>query len=46
MHVPCYRLEKLHALLRDKGFHDRMDLSPSYPAMLNTATSKPERAAA
>ncbi|MGE0046552.1 MAG: fatty acid desaturase family protein [Hyphomonadaceae bacterium] len=45
MHVPCYRLERLHALLREKGFGARMDVAASYPAMLKVATSKPERAA-
>jgi len=46
MHVPCYRLEKLHALLMEKGFAPRMAIAESYPAMLAVATSKAERAAA
>lgn len=42
MHVPCYRLPLAHNLLKQKGFADRMELSPSYLDVLRQATSKPE----
>lgn len=44
MHVPCYRLEKLHALLMERGYAPRMAIAESYPAMLRVATSKAEPA--
>ncbi len=37
MHVPCYRLARLHTLLMEKGYHARMDIAPSYPAMMRIA---------
>lgn len=37
MHVPCYRLPKLHSALMAKGFGDRIKISPSYPAVLREA---------
>lgn len=46
MHVPCYRLERLHRALMQKGLAPRMTIARSYPEMLAVATSKPERAAA
>jgi fatty acid desaturase len=39
---PCYRLPRAHALLIAKGFRPRMELKPSYPAMLKHAVSKAE----
>ena len=39
---PCYRLPHAHALLIEKGFRPRMELKPSYSAMLKDAVSKPE----
>lgn len=46
MHVPCYRLERMHRMLMDKDYWSRMRISPSYPAVLREATSKPATAAA
>ena len=43
---PCYRLPAMHRLLLAKGFGPRMELKPSYWAMLKHAVSKPEPAAA
>jgi fatty acid desaturase len=37
MHAPCYRLERLHALLRDKGHHARMSIASGYAAVLRQA---------
>jgi len=41
MHVPCYRLERLHGNLMDKGFWARMHISPGYFSVLREASSKP-----
>lgn len=40
MHVPCYRLERLHRALMEKGYADRMHISPSYVSVLREASSK------
>jgi fatty acid desaturase len=45
MYVPCYNLPKLHKLLLAKGFGPRMEIQPSYLAVLKLATSKGESAA-
>lgn len=37
MHVPCWRLPRMHALLRRKGITDRMKTAPSYRAALAEA---------
>ncbi len=42
MHVPCYDLPKLHALLLAKGLGPKMEIQPNYAAMLRVAISKPE----
>ncbi|MGE0596008.1 MAG: fatty acid desaturase family protein [Hyphomonadaceae bacterium] len=44
MHVPCYRLERMHAMLRDKGLHARMQIAPGYLSVLRQATSAPAAA--
>ncbi len=41
MHVPCWNLPKLHALMLDKGYGDRMEIGASYWDVLKTASSKP-----
>ena len=41
MHVPCYRLERLHKSLMDKGYWSRMHIAPSYVSVLGEATNKP-----
>ncbi len=42
MHVPCFNLPALHALLLAKGYGPRMETQPNYPTMLRLAVSKPE----
>lgn len=37
MHVPCWRLPRLHALLMDKGLGDKMNVAPGYRAALAEA---------
>lgn len=37
-----YNLAMAHRILLEKGYGERMDLKPSYPAMLRHAVSKPE----
>jgi fatty acid desaturase len=37
MHIPCYHLPKAHRLLGQKGVLARMEIAPSYPAMLRLA---------
>ncbi|QGZ94505.1 fatty acid desaturase family protein [Terricaulis silvestris] len=41
MHVPCYRLERMHRSLMDKGYWSRMRIAPGYAAVLGEASSKP-----
>ncbi|MFZ2029619.1 MAG: fatty acid desaturase family protein [Vitreimonas sp.] len=37
MHVPCYRLQRLHRLLMDKGYWSRMLIAGGYPDVLRQA---------
>jgi fatty acid desaturase len=37
MHVPCYRLERMHHLLIEKGCRPRMTVAPGYLSMLRQA---------
>ncbi len=37
MHVPCYRLERLHSILMDKGYQSRMRIAPGYANVLRQA---------
>jgi fatty acid desaturase len=37
MHVPCYRLERLHAALMDKGYWSRMTITRGYLDVLREA---------
>ncbi|UOA28476.1 fatty acid desaturase family protein [Pseudosulfitobacter sp. DSM 107133] len=37
MHVPCWQLHKMHALLMDKGLGDSMRTAPSYRAAMMEA---------
>jgi fatty acid desaturase len=46
MHVPCYRLQRMHNMLMDKGYWSRMHISPGYFAVLSEASSKPAAVAA
>jgi fatty acid desaturase len=46
MHVPCYRLERMHRMLMDKDYWSRMHISAGYLSVLDEASSKPAAAAA
>lgn len=46
MHVPCYRLERLHRMLMDKGYWSRMQIAPGYLSVLDQATGTHAKAAA
>lgn len=37
MHVPCYRLERMHRMLMDKGYWSRMTIAPGYFSVLREA---------
>jgi len=37
MHVPCYRLERMHRMLMDKGYWSRMRIAGGYPDVLRQA---------
>jgi len=37
MHLPCYQLPRAHRLLEQKGVTARMEIEPSYLAMLRVA---------
>ena len=41
MHLPCYRLAEAHRLLQAKGITEKMEIQPSYRAVLDLASSKP-----
>lgn len=42
MHMPCFSLPKLHQLMIEKGYGDKMEVGRSYWDVLRTATSRPE----
>ena len=46
MHMPCFNLPKLHALMIEKGHGDQMEVGRSYWDVLKLATSRPEAQAA
>jgi fatty acid desaturase len=37
MHVPCYRLERMHRMLMEKGYWSRIKLSDGYASVLREA---------
>jgi fatty acid desaturase len=37
MHVPCYRLERMHRMLMEKGYGSRMTITPGYARVLSEA---------
>jgi fatty acid desaturase len=41
MHVPCYRLERMHRMLMDKGYWSRMRIAGGYPDVLRQAAPMP-----
>jgi fatty acid desaturase len=42
-YVPCYNLPKVHRLLSESRHAGRMEVQPSYAAVLRLATTKPNR---
>jgi fatty acid desaturase len=38
-HIPCWNLPTAHRILASKGVTDRMEVQPSYRAMLRLASS-------
>ncbi|SCU76100.1 Fatty acid desaturase [Cupriavidus necator] len=38
--VPCYRLERMHKLLRTKGIDGKLEIKPGYLAMLRVAAPR------
>ena len=42
-YVPCYNLPRVHAILARRGYAERMEVQPSYAAVLRLATAKPAR---
>lgn len=40
MHVPCYRLERMHRMLMDKDYWSRMKIAPGYVSVLTEASGK------
>jgi fatty acid desaturase len=42
-YVPCYNLPKVHRLLSESRHAGRMEVQPSYAAVLRLATAKPNR---
>jgi fatty acid desaturase len=46
MHVPCYRLERMHRILMDKGYWSRMRIARGYFDVLSQASAKSATAAA
>lgn len=41
MGVPCYNLPRAHALLGDKGYHQKMTIEPGYVSVLRRVTAIP-----
>ncbi len=44
MHVPCYRLPKLHEMMVTQGFEDEMEIAQSYWDVLKRASGRTETA--
>jgi fatty acid desaturase len=40
MYIPCYRLEAMHTLLKQKGLTERMEIKQGYRQILELATAK------
>jgi fatty acid desaturase len=40
-YVPCYNLPRIHRILGESRFADRMEVQPNYLAVLRLATAKP-----
>ncbi len=42
-YVPCYKLPRVHRILGESSFAGRMEVQPSYAAVLRLATGKPDQ---
>jgi fatty acid desaturase len=42
-YVPCYNLPRVHRILGQSRFADRMEVQPGYVAVLRLATAKPDQ---
>jgi fatty acid desaturase len=40
MYIPCYRLEATHALLKQRGLTQNMEIKQGYRQILELATAK------
>ncbi len=43
LYVPCYKLPRVHRILGESSFAGRMEVQPSYAAVLRLATGKPDQ---
>jgi fatty acid desaturase len=41
-YVPCYNLPRVHRILSESRYAERMEVQPSYPAVLRLATARPD----
>ena len=41
-YVPCYNLPRVHRILCESRYADRMEVQPNYAAVLRLATAKPD----
>ena len=41
-YVPCYNLPRVHRILSESRYADRMEVQPNYAAVLRLATAKPD----
>ncbi len=41
VNAPWYNLKQAHEMLLQKGYQDKMELQPSYKAMINVAVPSP-----
>ncbi|WP_374764158.1 fatty acid desaturase family protein [Yunchengibacter salinarum] len=42
--VPCYHLPRLHRLMRERGYHDQMEIRPGYGDIIRLNAGRPEAA--
>jgi fatty acid desaturase len=41
-YVPCYNLPRVHRILSESRYADRMEVQPNYAAVLRLATARPD----
>jgi fatty acid desaturase len=41
-YVPCYNLPRVHSILSESRYAERMEVQPNYPAVLRLATARPD----